>query len=174
MMSFIPVTYGTKIEFLFDNEGKYDKYVWISLQFLRDKLPDYPMIVVNQQKIRLYAYDNGKEDGDILNIYHNGKMVAENYFLYNKQSGVGIEGKNYIELSLVNGKNEIVFEGVKAGWPGSVLSGSFYVTDVNGNVLFTESQLPSLNIPRTNIADDSDGTYADPKPKRSWIIVGDF
>lgn len=173
LMAFIPVAVGMLIEFEFINSGKDDKEVWINLQFLRDDLPDYGYTIVTKQKIRLYAYDYGSEDGDVFNVYQNGIMVAENYFNHVKQDGQGEPYVNYIPLSLINGKNEIVFEGVSAG-TGSVLSAKFYVTDENGNVLYTEDQLPEISIPREGLANEQTGEYAKPLPTRSWVIIGNY
>jgi hypothetical protein len=184
LMAFIEVIPGDKITVEFQNTGA-AKVIWASLHFLKegDLTPNPPSVTpppnglspikVNVPVIRLYIYDWGNIDGDILNVYLNGALIKKEMYLYADVAGEGENGVNYLEIPLQLGDNEIVFEGVSPGnWSNNGsnnLTARFRVKDVNGNVIYDSSQLPDLTMEEgTNL--DSNRRYLDPKPRVSWVV----
>lgn len=50
------------------------------------------------KRIKIEIFDAGKEDGDIINIYHNGKVILENYKVKNEKKIISIP----LDLSVEN------------------------------------------------------------------------
>lgn len=50
------------------------------------------------KRIKIEIFDAGKEDGDIINIYHNGKLILENYKVKNEKKIISIP----LDLSIEN------------------------------------------------------------------------
>ncbi len=50
------------------------------------------------KRIKIEIFDAGKEDGDIINIYHNGKLLLENYKVKNEKKIISIP----LDLSIEN------------------------------------------------------------------------
>jgi len=57
--------------------------------------------------IEINFWDNGKEDGDKINLFHNGKLILMNYEVMN--------AKKYLSLKLVTGKNEFKLVALNEG-----------------------------------------------------------
>ncbi len=49
------------------------------------------------KRIKIEIFDAGKEDGDIINVYHNGKLILENYKVKNEKKIISIPLDLYIE-----------------------------------------------------------------------------
>lgn len=186
LMAFIPVYPGTKIRLEFLNSGL-EKDVWCSLHFLKEgdlskpyqqisqKLSGLSPIKVSEPVIRLYIYDWGNIDGDILNIYLNGALIRKDMYLYGDVAGNGEFGKNYIEVPLQLGDNEIIFEGVTPGdyppnngWNNN-LTAKFRVKKTDGSVIYDSEELPDLTMEETPSNLDANRRYIN-KPRVSWIV----
>lgn len=50
------------------------------------------------KKIKIEIFDAGKEDGDVINLYHNGKVILENYKVMNEKKIISIP----LDLSISN------------------------------------------------------------------------
>jgi hypothetical protein len=50
------------------------------------------------KRIKIEIFDAGKEDGDIINVYHNGKLILENYKVKNEKKIISIP----LDLSIEN------------------------------------------------------------------------
>lgn len=50
------------------------------------------------KRIKIEIFDAGKEDGDIINVYHNGKVILENYKVKNEKKIISIP----LDLSIEN------------------------------------------------------------------------
>lgn len=57
--------------------------------------------------IKIEFWDAGKEDGDVVNLFHNGKVVLRNYNVKNH--------KRRLDFTLVNGDNIFEIEAVSEG-----------------------------------------------------------
>ena len=80
-----------------------------------DKPVEYQQtVVVKSQKIKIYPYDNEKEDGDIVSININGVWVRNHYSIKKKKSKP-LPG-DYIHVSLnEGGQNYIISEALNVG-----------------------------------------------------------
>lgn len=186
-MAFIPVFPGQVITVKFRNEGQ-EKSIWCSLHFLKlgmieppptppvlppidppvDPPGTLPPITVQAAAIRLYLWDTQVIDGDLVNIYLNGALINEKFYLHGPEPMPGKPGRNYIEVPLQMGQNLFVFEGVSAGHSG-YLSGKMTVGDVTGNVIFDSTSLPSLEMDRVDVIEPS-GDYIN-LPQVHWMVT---
>ena len=64
-------------------------------------------IYTRDQKIKLVIYDAGKEDGDQVNLFIDGKPVLENYTV--------LHAKKYLEVPLSKAQTVIRVEAVSEG-----------------------------------------------------------
>lgn len=56
-------------------------------------------------KLKLQVWDSGQEDGDIINLYHNDKLILKNYTLVNKKIDLDIQlspNENVFRIIAVN------------------------------------------------------------------------
>lgn len=119
---------------------------------------DLSPIQVNVDTIRLKVWDWDVEDGDVMNIYNNNKLVKSGYMLKNNPT--------YVDIPLGLGNNIIVFEAVTCA--KGVFTGRLQVLDTNNNILFDVGSLPDLTFPRANV--EEDGKYI-VKPSKSWVVA---
>lgn len=119
---------------------------------------DITGITVNVDTLRLKLWDWDLEDGDLLNIYCNDKLIEENYFIRNNPT--------YVDIPLEYGVNIIVFEAVRN--PKGILTGRLQVLDTQNNILFDYGSLPDLSFPRVN--QDANHYYIQ-RPAKTWSVT---
>ncbi len=119
---------------------------------------DITGITVNVDTLRLKLWDWDVEDGDLLNIYCNDKLIEENYFIRNNPT--------YVDIPLEYGVNIIVFEAVRN--PKGILTGRLQVLDTQNNILFDYGSLPDLSFPRVNQNKDH---YYIQRPAKTWSVT---
>ena len=59
----------------------------------------------NSDDIKLAVWDAGQQDGDIINLYHNGKIILSKYKITNKKKYINVkfkEGKNTFQIEALN------------------------------------------------------------------------
>lgn len=115
-------------------------------------------IRVDVDTIRLKIWDWDREDGDLLNIYCNGKVIALDYFIRNNAT--------YVDIPLEYGNNTVVFEGVSCAL--GILTGRLQVLDTSNRILFDIGSLPDLTFDRTN-CDRKTGVYYI-RPAKTWGV----
>lgn len=62
-------------------------------------------IFSKNNSIKIEFWDAGKEDGDIVNLFHNGKVVLRNYNVKNQKKRLDfklVEGNNFFEIESVS------------------------------------------------------------------------
>lgn len=64
----------------------------------------------NSSRVTFLIWDNSVEDGDVINFYHNGKILLENYSVTN------VTKKLFVDLP--NNSNEFIIEAVNQGSQG--------------------------------------------------------
>ncbi|WP_377867341.1 hypothetical protein [Bacillus sp. R86525] len=119
---------------------------------------DITGITVNVDTLRLKLWDWDVEDGDLLNIYCDDKLIEENYFIRNNPT--------YVDIPLEYGVNTIVFEAVRN--PKGILTGRLQVLDTQNNILFDYGSLPDLSFPRVNQNKDH---YYIQRPAKTWSVT---
>ena len=67
-------------------------------------------IFMNSPKIQFEIWDNGLQDGDLIHLYHNGKIILNNYKVTIK--------KKILDIKLTEDKNEFVIEALNQGLKG--------------------------------------------------------
>lgn len=67
-------------------------------------------IFMNSPKIQFEIWDNGLEDGDMIHLYHNGKIILDNYKVTLK--------KKILDVQLNDDKNEFIIEALNQGLKG--------------------------------------------------------
>ncbi|MGG0666447.1 hypothetical protein ABE042_20295 [Viridibacillus arvi] len=123
---------------------------------------DMPEFSTTESRLIINIFDFKIEDGDRMNIYLNGRKIVNNLFVRNKGTD--------IKIDLEKGANVIKFVGISAG-KLQKLTASFKVAGGSGNIIYPAGKLPSLNMPRENIASESTGRYITSKrPVRNWVI----
>lgn len=73
-------------------------------------------IKVKSSKIKIFPFDNEKEDGDIISINVNGEWVLHQYTLENWKNSSGLN--KAVEINLLNGENNYLIS--KAWNVGSI------------------------------------------------------
>lgn len=98
----------------------------------------------SSSKISLEIWDNGVEDGDVINLYHNGKLILDNY-------SVTI-AKKRINIILSNNTNEFKIEAVNQGSQG--LNTAMVIVEGDEAVVFqsnlSKGETTKVTIIRTN------------------------
>lgn len=67
-------------------------------------------IFMNSTKIQFEIWDNGLQDGDMIHVYHNGKIILNNYKVTLK--------KKILDVQLTDEKNEFIIEALNQGSKG--------------------------------------------------------
>lgn len=150
------------IQTMIDADSGFFQILQLSVNYGFDSSASYSdisPIQVSVPTIRLKVWDWSAEDGDIINIYCNNKVIKLNYLLLNNPT--------FVDINLLLGNNTVVFEGVSAGKLQS-LSGRLQVLDTNNNILFDVGSIPDLNFSRTNV--NKNGFYKK-KPSKSWTVA---
>ncbi|TKH49522.1 hypothetical protein FC698_08285, partial [Bacillus cereus] len=119
---------------------------------------DITGITVNVDTLRLKLWDWDYEDGDLLNIYCNNKLIVENYFIRNNPT--------YVDIPLEYGVNIIIFEAVRT--PLGILTGRLQVLDTQNNILFDYGSLPDLTFDETDLNADR---YYIKRPAKTWPVT---
>ena len=61
------------------------------------------------KSVKIEIFDSGKEDGDIINLYHNGKVILENYKVKHEkkiiQISLNLEINNEFKITAINEGN---------------------------------------------------------------------
>lgn len=120
---------------------------------------DLSPIQTTEAVIDLRIWDYSIQDGDIINLYHDGEIIAKNYMITNA-------GTRF-RIPLHMGNNEIMFEGVSAA--NKLLTAEFEIYKTSGDLLFGTGSLPSLTMARKNVIEPS-GVYT-ARPTLSWTIA---
>lgn len=120
---------------------------------------DLPALVVNISKITLKLADYGAPDGDVINVYLNGKKIVVAEMLKEEYTDH--------DLELKKGVNTIIFEGVSAGQSDDLTA---LVHVFNGDTPVMKDPM-IVNIPRKNVDGDS-GYFKGVKPRKSWVVKG--
>ncbi|RAI85697.1 concanavalin A-like lectin/glucanase superfamily protein [Paenibacillus pabuli] len=153
-------------------------------------VPPLDWILVDRPNITLHAWDNGAQDGDIVNIYITNskyperKLLKENWLMH---IPANINIMDYLDIELEEGMNTIYYEGVSNGSAGSALTSAIRWQEYGSrihNAAFPPLMVKDVGshwIPRTSnefeasIAATSgtivNGRWQDPKPYRTWKIV---
>ena len=118
---------------------------------------DAPGLNVPVEGIRIKLWDYQVEDGDMVNVYVNGRIVAHRYVLRNVATP--------IDITLKPGRNQIVIEAVRT--PEGNLTGKTQILDRNNNILYDVDTAPGIVFPRVNV--NSEGYYTK-RPSVTWTI----
>ncbi|SIQ42281.1 hypothetical protein SAMN05878494_1368 [Bacillus cereus] len=119
---------------------------------------DISGITVNVDTLRLKLWDYDYEDGDVINIYANDRLIEENYLIRNNPT--------YVDIPLEYGVNVVVFEAVRN--PLRWLTGRMQVLDTQNNILFDYGAIPDLTFDRKNIGPDG---YYIQRPAKTWSVT---
>lgn len=153
-------------------------------------VPPLDWILVDRPNLTLHAWDNGGQDGDMVNIYivnskyPKRKLLKENWLMH---IPANITLTDYLDIELEEGMNTIYYEGVSNGGTGSPLTSAIRWQEYrsrNHNATFPPLMVKDGAgnwIPRTsnefeasiaaNVGTIVNGRWQDPKPYHTWKIV---
>ncbi|GAS82021.1 DNRLRE domain-containing protein [Paenibacillus amylolyticus] len=153
-------------------------------------VPPLDWILVDRPNLTLHAWDNGGQDGDMVNIYivnskyPERKLLKENWLMH---IPANITLTDYLDIELEEGMNTIYYEGVSNGGTGSPLTSAIRWQEYgsrNHNATFPPLMVKDGAgnwIPRTsnefeasiaaNVGTIVNGRWQDPKPYHTWKIV---
>lgn len=160
----------TSINTKFDSSGFYQVLELSSNFGYAQELPpppppptsDLPTYVAKDSSLSIMYADYGAPDGDIINLYLNGDKILNLHML--------TEPFEETSLNLKKGDNILIIEGVSAGQSDN-LTLSVNLKDKNGQLVYPDHLI--VDFPRSNV-DGQSGFYKGKKPRKTWIIRGDF
>lgn len=172
-----------------DIEALLDKSKFPPLKLAPNNQPGAPeSIMVEVDKLTMFAWDDGAEDGDIVNIYLTNKnqgktLIKSNWSLKNDSNSTNID---FLDILLAEGDNIIIFEGISPGSSGDLTASIKLLNHGSRDSMAAYPRLqvqdPSTGqftdrtsnefeagIPRGSVS-ASPYTFSDPKPYREWHI----